>query len=420
MARVLFLTQVLPYPLNAGPKIRAYHVLQHLAQRHEITLVSFVRADDHPESVRHLETLCAAVHTVPMRRSLALNVRAGIKAAITGLPGIIVRDEIAEMFRLLRRLTSEIPFDVVHVDQTSMTAYGKYARTQSARTQSARAGSAAPKAVFDAHNALYRIFGQMAEDEPAFIRRQLFARESRALRRYETRLLSGFDHVVFVTDEDRKALGAPEPTTDNGFTVIPICVDPEEKPLVSAVSEPRAITHLGTMFWPPNVAGVLWFAREVFPRVLDKAPDARFVIVGKDPPPEVEALSLQVRNIRVTGYVPDPRPYLAETAAFIVPLHAGAGMRVKIIDAWCWGMPIVSTPLGIEGIESLPGEQALVAGEPAAFAEAVIALLTDSGLREKLRIQGRRWVEEQYNWRTVYTRWDDVYAACLSGLASRS
>ena len=169
------------------------------------------------------------------------------------------------------------------------------------------------------------------------------------------------------------------------------------------------------MFWPPNVEGVLWFAREVFPRVLAEMPEARFVVVGKDPPREVQDLTLQVRNVQVTGYVPDPEPYLAETAVFIVPLRAGGGMRVKIVDAWSWGMPIVSTSIGAEGIEIAEGENILIGDTPEALAEAVVRVLKEPALGERLRSQGRAWVEEHYHWRNVYPAWEDIYARLIGG-----
>ncbi|MEJ2737632.1 MAG: glycosyl transferase family 1, partial [Anaerolineae bacterium] len=97
MARVLLLTQVLPYPLDAGPKIRGYHMLRHLASHHQVTLVSFVRPDDTPQAIEHLKDICDAFHCVPMHRSLGRNLRAGLKGLATGLPMVIVRDEIKEM-----------------------------------------------------------------------------------------------------------------------------------------------------------------------------------------------------------------------------------------------------------------------------------------------------------------------------------
>ena len=142
------------------------------------------------------------------------------------------------------------------------------------------------------------------------------------------------------------------------------------------------------MFWPPNVEGVLWFARQVLPLIHQTQPDARFAIVGKNPPPQVQALAADPR-IEVTGYLSDPLPYLSAAAAFVVPLFAGSGMRVKILDAWLWGIPIVTTSLGAEGIAVRPGENILLADDPAQFAAAVLSLLHHPVLNQRLRSQGR-------------------------------
>jgi glycosyltransferase involved in cell wall biosynthesis len=112
----------------------------------------------------------------------------------------------------------------------------------------------------------------------------------------------------------------------------------------------------------------------------------------------------------VTGYVPELAPYLAQTSVFIVPLRAGGGMRVKIIDAWAWGLPIVSTSIGAEGIDIETGENILIGDTPEALAEAVVRVLRDPALGERLRTQGRAWVESHYNWRNAYRAWDEVYA----------
>ena len=412
MSDILFLTQVLPYPLNSGAKIRAYYVLRQLAQRHKVTLLSFVRGDDKIDAVEHLQGFCHGVYTVPIHRSLLRNVWAGIKALFTGQSVIIVRDEMPEMHRALRCLLAAESFDVVHADQTSMAQYALYTQRLNTKTF----GRPHIPLVLDAHNALYRIPERMARHEPHPLKRWLYQREARVMARYEVQTYHRFDHVVFVTGVDREEIlqrndnVAPSSNAHPATSVIPICVDTDEKPPVVRRDQTLAVTHLGTMFWPPNVEGVLWFAREVFPRVLEQVPEARFVIIGKDPPQEVHDLTLQVSNVHVTGFVPDPEPYLAETSVFIVPLRAGGGMRVKIVDAWSWGLPIVSTSIGAEGIEVEEGENILIGDTPEALAEAVVRVLRDPALGERLREQGRAWVEKHYHWRNVYPAWDDVYA----------
>lgn len=419
MAHILLLTQVLPYPLDAGPKVRAYYMLRHLAGQHQVTLVSFVRADDRPEYVEHLAGLCHAVHTVPMVRSMARNVQAGLKGLATGLPMIVARDDVPEMSALLRHLVQETPFDVVHADQLSMAWYALLA---------AEAAPQRPKTLLDAHNAIYKLTERMAAESRG-VRRVITQREAGAFRRYEADSVRRFDALLTVTEEDRALLldlfDEPERSLQAAkFTTVPICVDPAQvapinhslftsspihhSSIYQSTNLPPTILHLGTMFWPPNVAGVLWFAREVLPLIWQQAPEARFVVVGKNPPAEVQALAADAR-VEVAGYVADPLPYLQAADVFVVPLHSGGGMRVKILDAWLWGLPIVSTPIGAEGIELRDGENILLAGDAPAFAAATLRLLHDSALNSQLRRNGRRWVEQTYAWQVVYRRVDAVY-----------
>ncbi len=411
MARVMFLTQVLPYPLDAGPKVRAYYVLRHLAERHEVTLVSFVRPDDRPESVAHLEGICQHVTVVPMERSRVRDARAAVSAVVSGAPVLIVRDAIAAMHARLRGLAAEQAYDIIHADQTSMAQYALYAREAARRLRPTHA----PRIVLDAHNALYRVFGQLEVQQGSWIRRLGMRREVRALERYERTLWAEFDRTVFVSEADR-LLADQGAGSDGRLSTIPICIDTADRAMVTPKDSPLLITHLGTMFWPPNVDGVAWFAEEVFPRVLERVPDARLVVIGKRPPRRIQELGLRP-NIEVPGYVADPTPYLEQTAAFIVPLRAGAGMRVKILDGWCWGLPIVSTTLGADSIETHNGEDLLIADEPKPFADAVARLLEDGDLRARLGAAGRRWVSERYDWRITYAQWDAAYEGLLGGVA---
>ena len=382
-------------------------MLRHLSERHEVTLVSFVRGDDSPAAVEHLRSICHAVHTVPMRRSTWRNLKAAGRGLLSGLPIVIVRDEIEEMRTLVRRLAASKTFDAVHADQLSMSAYGMLAAQEGELPS-----------LLDEHNAIYLLAQRMISDERHWLRRAVMAREARAFERYEARTCQAYDAVLTVTLEDRQHLLALYPPDQREilsgkFTVIPISVDPDEiRAVPHRPGDAPTILHVGTMFWPPNVAGVIWFAREVLPLIHQRLPEARFVVVGKAPPPEVQALAADPRVI-ITGYVADLEPHLAAADAFVVPLHAGGGMRVKILDAWLWGLPIVSTPIGAEGIELQDGENILLAGDAPAFAAAVLRALTDHGLNQHLRSAGRAWVEATYSWRAVYRRVDRVYGELL-------
>jgi polysaccharide biosynthesis protein PslH len=399
MARILYLTQVLPFPLNTGAKIRQYYVLRHLCQKHAVTLVSFVRPDDKVEHVEHLKSFCAAVHTVPMTRSRWRDGRAVLKGLVRRRPFIIVRDEIDAMHARLARLAANEHFDFVHADQMSMAQFA--------------VKGLGTRRVLDMHNAFYLIVERMAAGEPNPVKRLILRREARALARYEAEICREFDEVVFVTQEDRRAIETQSAqykgaAPDKPFHVIPICIDPTEKQPVTPVAEPFRVTAMGVMFWPPNAEGVLWFAREGWPQVHAQFPKACLTVVGKNPPPELTRLNGD-RQIEVAGYVPDLTQVLAETAALIVPLHAGGGMRVKILDAWSQALPIVSTSIGAEGIDIRDQDNILIADASETFTQSVQRALGDLTLNQALRQNGRRWVEQKYDWRTVYAAWNQIY-----------
>jgi polysaccharide biosynthesis protein PslH len=400
VAHVLYLTQVLPYPLNTGARVRQYYVLRHLSQHHEVTLVAFVRNDDKPEHIAHLKSLCAEVHTVPMSRSRMRDGRAVVKSAFTRLPIVIARDEIAAMQALLTRLHTSKPFDVVHADQVSMSQYGLI-------------GHSAWR-VLDLHNAMYVVTERLAANETNPVKRMVLRREACALGRYEAELCTQYDRVTFVTPEDRelieRQIARYQVRVPAGrFTTIPICIDPHDKPPIVPVAQPRRILSLGVMFWPPNAEGALWFAREIWPQIRAQHPELIYTVVGKNPPTALQQLH-GTDGIEVLGYVSDLNQILADTAVFIVPLRAGGGMRVKILDTWCWGLPIVSTHIGAEGIEVRAGDNILLADQARSFAEAVLHLVNDADDNRKLRQHGRSWVEEKYDWRRVYAAWNEVYS----------
>ena len=395
--RILLLTQVLPYPPDSGPKVKTWHLLRFLAPKHEVTLVSFVRGDQ-AQSVAALRRYCHAVWTVPMSRGLPADGLAMLRSLTGGQPWMMVRDDRAAMRQLVDRLAAETRFDVVHADQLNMAQYAM--RVRGARR------------VLDAHNALWLLYQRVGATMTAGPRKWLLERDWRLLKRYEGEACRGFDAVLTVSDQDRQALdeAAGCPKRLPHVWVIPIAVDTDELPLLPRQPEASHIVHLGTMYWPPNIDGVQWFVDEVYPLIRARRPEAALDVVGARPPQSLLALNQSGRNIRVTGYVDDPRPFLRNAGVFIVPLRAGGGMRVKILEALSQGLPVVSTTLGCEGIAVEDGRHLLVADTPADFAQAVLRLLEDADLARALGQQGRERMVAQYDYRVAYRPLDVVYA----------
>jgi glycosyltransferase involved in cell wall biosynthesis len=390
---VLLLTQVLPYPPDSGPKVKTWNVLKYLAERHEVTLASFVRGDQSDEA-RHLAQYCQAVYTVPMERGAIRDAWHMGRSFLTGQPFLMIRDDRKAMRSLIDRLSAEQHFDVAHADQLNMAQYAE--RVPGAFK------------LLDTHNALWLLYKRLWETMSPGPRRWLLGRDWRLLKAYEGRLVREFDAVLAVSYEDKAALqeAAGQPVD---ITVIPIAIDTDEVTVVDRDVEPRHILHIGTMYWPPNIDGVLWFAHEVYPLVRQKRPDVCFDIVGARPPREIAVLNGDRAGINVTGYVADPTFYLRRAALMVVPLRAGGGMRVKILNALAQGLPVVSTKLGAEGIDVADGENILIADTPADFAAAVLHLLEDPVQAARLGAAGRRLIEQTYDYRVACRPLEEIY-----------
>jgi polysaccharide biosynthesis protein PslH len=394
---ILLLTQIVPYPPDSGPKVKTYHLLRHLASRHRITLVSITRNPQEEQDADHLRSICAAVHTVHLDRSRVRDGIALAKSLVSGRPWLMERDDIPAMHHLLAKLVADAqaagaPFDLVHADQLNMAMF---------------ADKLPLPRLLDQHNAVWTIFKRMAKQEsgPA---RLFLEREWRLLKRYEGDVCKRFEAVTAVSEEDRQALfeaigGSRE------MPVIPIAVDADAEQPIQRKADATGILSLATMMWPPNVDGVMWFAREMYPLIRKDIPESQFYVVGQRPVAEVRALPESEPSITVTGYVADPTPYIAGSACLIVPLRSGGGMRVKILEALARGIPVVSTTIGYEGIDLIAGKHLLVADTPAEFAAAVRKLLRDPELGAQLAQAGRERLLERYDWKAVYPAMEAVY-----------
>ncbi|MFO7624123.1 MAG: glycosyltransferase family 4 protein [Anaerolineales bacterium] len=392
--RILLLTQVLPFPPDSGPKVKTWNVIKYLARHHEVTLVSFVRGDQ-SASVRHLQNYCREVHPVPIQRGMLRDLRYLLDSFLTRQPFLMVRDRREEMERLVDQLAAKVDFDVVHADQLNMAQYAS--RVPAARR------------IIDAHNALWLLYKRLWLTMQSGPKKWLLNRDWQLIKKYEGQVCREFDAVLAVSEEDSQALEeAAGQKLD--ITIIPIAIDTDEITPITHQPQGDRILHIGTMYWPPNIDGILWFLSEVLPLIRNERPEVEFDIVGANPPKEIIAFDEVDRRVHVTGYVDDPTSYLEQASLMVVPLRAGGGMRVKILNALGQGLPIVSTTLGCEGIAVQAGVHLLVADSPQDFAGAVIRLLEDRQLAGELGRRGRQLIESTYDYRVACHSLEQAYS----------
>jgi len=201
-------------------------------------------------------------------------------------------------------------------------------------------------------------------------------------------------------------------------TVVPNAVDIEEfrpDPGLPA-SDGQTVMFFGAINYFPNVDGLLYLLREIWPRIEQSHPRARLKIVGQHPTPQI--LSFQGPRIEVTGKVDDLRPHLSSAAVTVVPLRIGGGTRFKILEAMAMARPVVSTSIGAEGIDARQGQDLLLADTPESFAQAVGRVLDDPRLGAELGRRGRALVEASYSWNAVGGRLEEFFLELLERRAA--
>lgn len=390
---ILFLTQVVPYPPDSGPKVKTYHVLRYLAERgYQVTLASFVRAEE-KGYLEKLSPYCAAIHTVPIRRSFVGNARAYVSSLRSDQPFLVTRDSSEKMSILVRHLTRGRNV-IVHADQLSM---GQFALET----------NVVPR-LLDEHNAVWTIVDRARKFAPFYLRPML-VREKEQLRKYEGQLCQQMKAVLTVSRNDANAL-ADVGADPNKIAVIPIAIDCAGLQLVPRRTGSARILILTTLYYPPNAEGVRWFIRKVLPFIQKQIPEVHLTIVGARPPMDITNFARRnPQSVTVTGYVDDLKPYLDQASVMVVPVRIASGMRVRLLEAFARGIPVVTTSMGVEGIEAHHQEHLLIADEEIEFTEQTLRLLQDECLRERLATNARRLVEEKYDWRVVLPKLEAVY-----------
>jgi len=269
--------------------------------------------------------------------------------------------------------------------------------------------------VLDTHNVEYDNFRRMWESSPWGVKKLHYGLEYRKMRADEVETCRRQDVLLTTSERDREIFERDVP----GVTkrVVSNGVDSDFfTPAPSHLSvEPWSLAFTGMMAYVPNHDGIKWFLDEVFPLIQKRVPKAKLYVVGKNPPPHLT--QRESESVRVTGTVPDVRPWVWKAAAYVVPLRMGGGTRLKIAEAMAMKKPIVSTRVGCEGIELVDGESALLADEPRAFADATIRLLEDQALGARLAERGYQLAKAKYDWRSIVQTLDGIYREQLAGRA---
>jgi sugar transferase (PEP-CTERM/EpsH1 system associated) len=403
--RVLFLSQIVPYPPHGGVLQRGYHIVRELGREARVHLLAFIHPDVLPtpaaveDSRAALRGFCEAVEYFPLwpKRSPVHKLTALTAAAFSSTPFSVIAHRSAAFRQRVAALLETGGFDLVHVDTIALSPFVE--------------GMRRPPAVLTHHNIESMLMARRSEVERGGAARRYLAREAAKLAAYEAETAPRYELNVFMSAHDADTFTGRVPHLRTA--VVPNGVDTEYF-TPAPDRETPALVYTGGMNMFANRDAVMYFLEQVWPQVTARVPEVRFFAVGQDPPPELKAIAAADPRVVVTGYVDDIRPYVAQAAVYVVPLRVGGGTRLKVLDAMASGKAMVSTSIGCEGLEVAPGRHLLTADTPAAFAEATVTLLNDAPRRRELGAAARALVEERYAWRHIGRSLREAYAQAMS------
>jgi polysaccharide biosynthesis protein PslH len=400
---ILVVCRDLPYPPNAGYRIRTYNLLKRLARRHTVSLLCY-DVDGSGAGAEGVAPFCAAVELVQVPKlSRARQIPQALGLLLRGEPLSARYVQSEAMERAIARAVQTGAVDLIHFDDPYIT------------TNCPKSHWLTLKKTVTYHDIDSQKYARLCRLEPSPAKRAMLELDLSLVRRMEKSMLRNADLNIVMSEVDRDSLLAHG--IDGSIAIVPNGVDVDRFPF----QKPEAtdlLSYFGTMDYLPNEDAALYFHREILPLLAEERPQARFCIVGRRPGARLREAVGSDPRVEVTGEVNDVVPYYRRSAVAVVPLRAGGGTRLKILEAMALGCPVVSTSIGAEGLNVTHGENILLADTPESFARATLQLMGDAALRETMSIKARRFVEEQYSWEGIAEELSRRYSA-LAGAAAQ-
>jgi len=366
-----------------------FNVTKHLALRgHKIKMAAF--GTEESVSLAALRQYCDL--SIVKHKTNSHWAGALLKAA-SKVPYTISKYYTSAMFQKLNEIVATSPVDVVHVDVLHMAAYGIFLKERYGLP-----------VVLREHNIDSTLMERFARHQNNRWLQWYADLQHKKLLRYESDICARFDRCVMITREDEQRIRAMSNLVRTA--VIPAGVDLPA--LTNHVrDDSKSILFLASLDWLPNADGFFWFHENVLPLVLREEPQISILIVGKGRSARLQ--NLKHPNIRFVGFVENVVPYIQASPVCIVPLFAGGGMRIKILEMFAHRKCVVSTSVGCEGIAAAHGRELLIADEAPEFARSIVRALRDRELRLFLGNNARRLVAREYDWHQIGAAFEKVY-----------
>ncbi len=394
--KILFLSQRFLFPMDTGGKIRTGKILEQLKHRAALTVISNVESPRDDKYLPEMRRLCDKFIPVPWKETERYTLKFYLKLLVQSLsryPINVLNDYSPELERSVRNELKNGSYDLAICDFLQSTLNFR------------KVDSGIPTLLFQ-HNVEADITRRHLERAENFAEKIFWGLQHRRMLRHEGEMCRKFDGTIAVSATDKQRM--EEYYRATRVFDIPTGVDTDYFQPNPEIEEKQQLVFTGSMDWLPNEDAMIYFIESVLPRIQKEAPQTRLVIVGRKPTPAIQKLIEGRSDITLTGWVEDTRPYIAESAVFIVPIRIGGGTRMKIYEALAMGKAMVSTSVGAEGLPLEHGKHIFFADSEQDFACHTLQLLRDAGLRRKIGATAREYVYRNFRWERVAEVFENI------------
>lgn len=401
--KVLWISHLLPYPPRGGVLQRSYNLLKELSKGNEIYLIAFNQkalmptSDQIREAVDKLKEICCNVDVLPLfsDKNKLNKLFLILISLFTQKPYTVNWNRSRLLAKMVNESVSHFKPEAIHYDTIGLA---EYFQEKKSIVQ-----------FLNHHNIESAMMFRRAKKVTNIFKKLYFYQEAWKLSGYEKKVINKFCCNFTVSEEDEATLKRINPTCRT--SVIANGVDTSYFYNDSKRIPSETLIFAGGMRWYPNKDAMLFFTKDIWPLIKKQKPHIKMVLIGKYPPRSLIEISQSDENFIIKGFVEDVRPYFAESMVYVCPIRDGGGTRLKILDALSFGIPIVATSVGAEGIKVTHGKNILIADEPEDFAAQVVKLIDDGKLRGTLSREGRLLAEGVYSWSIIGKKFRNLYSS---------
>lgn len=387
--KILMLTPYFPYPLHSGGQIRTYNLLKNLSKKHKITLFSFIRRDSEKKYLGQLEKFCFKV-IIYKRRSAWSPINVFL-SALTYYPFLVCLYHPSGMQKLIKEELKE-GYDLIHAETF-------YVMPNLPKTS-------LPILLVE-QTIEYLVYQNFVDNFKFWPFKPFLYFDVKKIKFWEKYYWRKATRLAAMSEEDKALINK---SLKNGQ--VDIVANGVDKDFFGKVKreEPKAPTVLfvGNFKWLPNKDAAFYLAKEIWPLILKAVPRARLLIIGRNPTPKIRELE-KIKGVEVQGDVPDIRDAFASASVLLAPIRNGRGTKYKVLEAMATGVPVVTTPLGIEGIKAKDEREVLVAETTKNLAGKTVSLLKNKDLVKKLSSSAKKLINNKYNWQLISEKLDKIY-----------